>query len=302
MSSRTRRRWVVEALECRQVLSALPINTIGVAEGTVPTPGAVAETSVAVAQRNLAENRPSTIFSIAVQPGQSSPLLPRVLFARGPGGVPLHLHPGVQFHPRVSNATLAYARDGRSGPLTAGVTGRHGTTGPFTNLTQLPGDVNGDGHVDIADVKAFVKSFKAFSTDAFYKPSADANHNGFIGHGDAKFLERNLTPLTPRIPLSIDLALAPGEEVKHVTTHVSGGETRNPNITIVGRTTPGAIVFADDELGNYTFSGAALATDSRGNFSFSFKLKDRLTNFEFLAIDPFGQQKIRAFPVIWLKD
>lgn len=225
-----------------------------------------------------------------------------MLYALGPGGTPLPFHHGIPFRPRLNHFTLAYARQGTPGPLTAGVTGQHATTGSFSDVTQLPGDINGDGHVDLADVQAFVLAFKSFAGDAFYKPSADADHNGFIGQGDARFLERNLTPLTPRMPLSIDLALAHGEEVRRVSTHVSGGETRNPDIMIVGKTTPGAIVFADDQLGNYTFSGAALATDAQGNFSFPFHLKDRLTNFEFLAIDPFGQQTVRAFPVIWLKD
>ena len=40
--------------------------------------------------------------------------------------------------------------------------------------------------------------------------------------------------------------------------------------------------------------------DDNGNFSFRFTLnpEDRLRNTEYLVIDPYGQQTIRAFPIL----
>ena len=44
---------------------------------------------------------------------------------------------------------------------------------------------------------------------ASYNPAADANQNGQVGLVDGKLLLRNETPLTPKIPLEVNLALAP---------------------------------------------------------------------------------------------
>ena len=290
----------VEALEDRWALSALPVNTIGIAHGFVSVPHSVAPAPVLITPRNLTPRRATTLFTLSVTPDSGSALNPAVVFAQGPTGAKLALRRGAPFIPVQHPESIAFTRDGQPGPLTSGITGHRATTGAFTEATSLPGDVNGDGRVDLGDLQAFASAFGTTRNDPLYKPSADANHNGFVGIGDAKFLERNLTPLTPKIPIKIDLHLAPGEQVLHAKEHNSGGETRVADITILGRTTPGAIVFTDSAAANYKFDGKALPTDAQGDFSFKTHLKDRLTNFEFLAIDPFGQQTIRAFPVRFL--
>ena len=38
-------------------------------------------------------------------------------------------------------------------------------------------------------------------------------------------------------------------------------------MTIVGRTVPGSIVFADSGLGDYSFTGPFVPTDDQGRFS-----------------------------------
>jgi dockerin type I repeat protein len=292
----------LERLEGRLAMSGgFPVNTIGVAHGNVPARHAVAEVSVPVSTRNLAQHRHSTLFTFVARPDAGSALNPNVRYARGPSANRLPFRHGAPYVPIVHPQDVSFTRDGQPGPLTAGVTGRKATTGPFTEGTLLPGDVNGDGHVDLADLAEFSKAFLSTSNDAFYKPSADANQNGFIGIGDAKFLERNLTPVTPKIPLKVDLHLAPGQQVLHPSVHTSGGITTKTDIVILGRTTPGSIAIADSALGNYSFDGKALPTDAKGNFRYEFHLSDQLTNFEFLVLDPFGQQTIRAFPVLLVK-
>jgi hypothetical protein len=298
---RARCRCTLEFLEPRMLLSGnVPANTIGVAQGVVPAPRAVGHASVTVAPNNLAQNRHSTVFALRVFPNQGSPLRPHVVNTQGVGASRLPLRQGAPFNPDRHPFAMAYTLNGQPGPLTTGVTGTHATTGAFTEQAELPGDANGDGHVDFADLQAFPIAFKSHINEPNYNPALDANHNGFIGQGDARFLERNLSPITQRIPLEIRLHLAPGEQVLHPDIHNSGGITLHPDITIVGQTTPGAIVFSDSEQGNFTFDGAALATDANGNFAQHFHLTERLTNFEFLAIDPFGQQTIRSFPIRWL--
>ena len=38
----------------------------------------------------------------------------------------------------------------------------------------------------------------------------------------------------------------------------------------------------------------------QGNFSLKVKLSDGINQFDFQAVDPYGQQTLRAFPILWL--
>ena len=109
-----------------------------------------------------------------------------------------------------------------------------------------------------------------------------------------------LAPPMPKVPLSIDLLLAPQDAARGPTPKNSGGKTHHREVTVLGHTTPGSIVFSDSGLGDYSFTGQALAADARGNFALRVRNGEGLTNYNFLAIDPYGQQVIRAFPVLWL--
>jgi hypothetical protein len=200
----------------------------------------------------------------------------------------------------ISSVARAYTKDGRPGRLATSVTGVHGTTGAYEAQTTLPGDVNGDGRVDFADEKLFVAAYGSRRGDPNYNPAADFNGNGFVGQGDAKLLLRNLTPLAPKLPLSVDLHLAPSDQVRFHPSKNSGGETLKKTVTIVGHTTPAALVFSDSSKADFTFAGPATVADARGFFSFKVSNKDGVNNNEFLVIDPFGQQTIRAFPIFWI--
>ncbi len=289
----------LEACESRLAMSSATVaNAFAVAHGVVKAPHTTAEVSVPVSPRNLG-HRHSIVVGTTVAPSPGSRLIPTVTAARNANGKPAPVHQGMPYIPGVHAAAQAYVRTGQPGALTTGVTGRQGTTGSFQLAATLPGDINGDGQVTLADLQAFPRYYLAKRGDPSYNPAADADHNGFIGHGDARLLLRNLTPLSPKVPISIQLSLAPGDQVKGPTTQNSGGVTNKEKVTILGHTTPGSIIFADSGNGDYTFTGEALATDARGNFSIEVTNKEGLNNFEFLAIDPYGQQTIRAFPIFW---
>lgn len=299
---RSRCRPALEALEARRIPSLVaPIDTIGTAQGVVAAPGQVARVQLPVAPGYLTPRKHATVLRLTAQPGPGGALRPAIVPALGPGGARLPFHPGAAHNPVYPGVVTAYAKLDRPGPLGVGVTGRQRTTGPFVSTVALPGDVNGDGKVNLQDLKAFVPAYLTRKPDAFYNPAADANLNGFVGQGDAKALLRNLPPPTPKVPLKIDLHLAPGDQVPGHHSATSGGVTAKETVTILGRTTPGAIVFADSGLGDYTFTGPAIAPDARGNFSLRVTNKEGLNNFNFLAIDPYGQQAIRSFPIFWTR-
>lgn len=295
----------LERLESRLALSNVPIagihtpdNTLDVGHANITPPGAVAPIITTVLRQNLANLKHSTVLGLSAQPAPGAALQPRILGTRGPTGQNLPFQVGRPFYPGRSGQAIAFTRLDRPGHLTTLVTGRNQTTGQVTQSTYLPGDINGDGKVDLNDLRAFAPAYLTSVNDGFYNPSADSNRNGFVGQRDAVTLVHNETPLTPKIPLNVYLTLAPGEVAKNTGDHTSGAVTYAHDVTVLGHTTPGSIVFADSGLGNYTFTGPALPTDKDGNFSIQVHLRDQLTNTEYLVFDPFGQQTIRAFPIL----
>ncbi|WP_406695832.1 hypothetical protein V5E97_33020 [Singulisphaera sp. Ch08] len=293
-------RPLVETCEPRVAMNAdVPSNTLGVVQGEVQAPQTTAEVSVPVSARNI-NRRHSIIIGESVRPEEGSSLIPAVTHARGASGEPLAVRQGIQAGRNRHKPTHAYVRTGQAGTVTTGVTGRAGTTGGFQLRATLPGDVDGDGQVTLSDQKAFLDTYLSRARNAKYLPSADANQNGQVGHGDAKFLLRNIKPLTPKVPLSVFLTLAPEDAAKGPTPKTSGGKTHHQDVTILGHTTPGTFIFTDSGLGDFSFRGEVIAADAQGNFAIKVRNKEGLTNYNFLAIDPYGQQVTRVYPVYWL--
>ncbi|MEO6810883.1 MAG: dockerin type I domain-containing protein, partial [Isosphaeraceae bacterium] len=282
-AKRSQRRPALESLEDRLVLSAAA-NTLSTAHGVVARPREVSQTVSPIQEANLARPKHSTIIALFARPSPGSRLDPKIVSTRGPNGAHLPIRHGAPFRAGMHPAA-AFTKVSQPGPLTTGVTGRDGTTGGYGLSTTLPGDINGDGKVDLSDMQAFAPAYLSHIGDGFYNPAADANHNGFIGQGDAKLMVRNLAPITPRIPLNVQVALAPGQYVHNSGFIVSGGITNRKEITIVGKTTPGSAIFVDSGLGDFSFTGPFLTTDARGNFSLQGTNKEGLTNYQFLVID-----------------
>jgi hypothetical protein len=299
-SPRNRRLPALEPLEGRLVLStANPANTLAVAGGTVPASGAVVEVTVPIPPQTINNQGRPIVIGTATSPGAGSGLLPQVVAARGPDGKPLAVQVGAPFNAPTHGEATAFVQDGTAGSLTLSVTGNHGTSGAFQVRVFLPGDVTGDGRVTLADLQAFTKFYRAHKGDALYNAVADANLNNQIGQEDARALVRNLAPLTPKIPLKVKLTLAPADAVHGHVPSNSGGHTYNKTVTILGRTTPGSVVFTDSGFGDFSFTGPALATDAHGNFMTQSTNTAGINNNTYLVVDPYGQQKIEAFPIYY---
>ncbi len=297
-SPRTRRRPMLDELEGRLALSVGPSNTLGVASGVVEAPRSVAAVSVPVSAGNI-NGRHSIVIGESISPTSGSALEPKAVAVLGPNGENLPARHGAPFVPGAHGSSTLFVRDGTPGPVTTAVTGRRGTAGPFQLRAYLPGDVTGTGQVTLADLKAFSSHFLTTTNNALYSPLADANQNGRVGFVDAKYIARNLAPLTPKGRMFVNLTLAPGDAVKGHHSNISGGATAKQTVTILGRTVPGSVVFSDSGLGDYTFSGPVLPTDAHGNFSVKVTNREGLNNYDFLAISPYGQQKIQDFPIFW---
>jgi hypothetical protein len=137
-----------------------------------------------------------------------------------------------------------------------------------------------------------------------YNPAVDANHNGIVAMGDALPLLRTLAPVTPKAILRLTLTLAPGDQVNTPHPANSGGVTRQrTHVTIIGHTVPNSLVFIDDPNNDFRFrGGSVIPVDSSGFFSVPVVLSppSRISQHNFLVIDPFGMQLRRAFPILQL--
>lgn len=165
-----------------------------------------------------------------------------------------------------------------------------------------------------ADLQTYAKVYLSFQGASDFNPQYDFNGTGFIGQPDATPILRGLAGITPRIPLQLQLALAPGEQVLGHHPSDNGGVTQLGTVTVVGKTTPNSIVFIDGPTtathrgatGNFKFQGGALATNSQGYFFYTIKLaadshSGSLTAPVFLIRTPFNQQLIRAFPILRIR-
>jgi hypothetical protein len=301
-SNRLRFRPEAGPLDGRCLPSAPPLLAAGtfvIATGAVESPRAVSRTTLPVSP-GVFQARQTTLFGVTAGPLPPGTLDPAPVSAQGASGQPLPFLRGAAYRPGVNGGARGYLRDGPPGPFTVGVTGRHATTGPYVVGADLPGDVNGDGKVEMTDEELFVQAYHSKLGDKNYNPAADYNHNGQVGQEDARLLLRNLAPTTREVPLKIDLILAPQDKARGHVPSNSGGVTHHRTVTILGRTTPGSIVFSDSGQGDYSFTGPAFVADARGNFSVPETLGNGINTFTFMAKDPFGQQTIRAFPIYWL--
>lgn len=169
------------------------------------------------------------------------------------------------------------------------------------------GDVNGDGKVNLADLQAFAAAYMSRKGDPNYNLAADFNQNGVINQADARILIKHMTPLTPDLPLTARLILAPQDQIHYSGPTISGAATFQRVVTILGHTTPGSLVIEDNHTSRlpggtqaYKFTGPAHATDSNGFFSITATNLEGLNNNDFLILDPFGHRMIIDFPIYWI--
>jgi hypothetical protein len=310
---RCRSRPHLERLECRLALSLSPTadtygltppaNTIGISPGNIARPGSIDATSVTIAPENITPGRQSTEFGLFVQPASGSAIIPRIVGVEQ-GGKRLPLQSGRPYSIRdagqPSDQAVAFFETGKAGPVTILVTGRDHSAGSYTVETTLPGDVNGDGQVNLADEIAFAETYVSKPSEPEYNAAADYNQNGIVNIYDALALERNISPLTKRGPAWASINLAPQDEAHDSGPQESGGDTNKQYVKIDGYTTPGSLVLVDSTLGNYKFSSQAIATDANGFFSIQAKNTQGSNTYSFEILDPFGHQYIRTYPVFWI--
>jgi hypothetical protein len=149
-------------------------------------------------------------------------------------------------------------------------------------------------------LRAFTQHYPSRAGNASYDPAFDLNHNGRIGQDDGKLLLRQLGPVGPPRPLNVTVSLAPADQARGPVPQNSGGVTHNRKVTVVGHTTPGALVFTGTGTIDVKLHGPAYVADQNGNFQIPLTMTDGINQFDVLAVDAFGHQRLRAYPIMWL--
>ena len=152
----------------------------------------------------------------------------------------------------------------------------------------------------LVPLNGFVKAYLSRVGEPNYNAAYDLNHNGQIGQVDGRLLLHSLPPVSPDIPLNLRVTLVPKDKAKSPVPSNSGGVTHSKNPTVLGHTTPGALVFIGTGTVDLKLHTAAAVADAQGNFSYTYNLADGINQLDFQVVDPYGHQVLLAFPIYWL--
>jgi hypothetical protein len=251
-----------ESLESRELMTAGAGNTIAIFQGEVAQPGGTAEVKIVLDPANftLPKNRIALGVDAASPNGSSlEPAVQTAGHAHGtPGGLRARsIGPGTD----VLIAQLGQGRRSPSGPLTyqATVSGKNQSAGKFLVGFYLPGDANGDGTVDQADIKAIRGRLGSVTGDPSYAFNADSDRDGRISFRDMMLGQKNLgvkTTLAPVLSANLDPASDTGaaDRVTAATSaHYTGVASGGATITFkeVNNRVPDVSTVADAD-GNYS--------------------------------------------------
>ncbi|MDR3633885.1 MAG: hypothetical protein P4L84_08775 [Isosphaeraceae bacterium] len=146
----------------------------------------------------------------------------------------------------------------------------------------------------------FVQAYLSRVGQPNYNPALDLNHNGQIGQDDGRLLLHALPPLSRKVPLNLVVRIAPQDKARGSVPTNLGGVTYHMDPTVEGHTTPGALIFTGSGVTDLKLDGPAVVADAQGNFSLKVKLSNGINQFDLEVVDAYGQQTLRAFPILWL--
>lgn len=286
-----------ELLETRQMLTGGVGSTFAIVPGTIST--ANGHTSVSFNLNPAYFTDPgnkSFQLGIDVAPGTNSTVNPVIQSVTTPTGKTLSVshslydtavkRTGVEATNKNSTAVLVtipglQAKTAKSFTYKVNVSAVQQTSGQVLIGFYLPGDANGVGTVNQADLNAINYSMNtnAAQSNTKYSFDADANRDGQITPADLAIAKKNLGVGTTVSPV-ISANVAPSE-----MTDATNRITNKNQVTITGATTPNATI-------TYTETGevpVVATADKTGNYSITVNLLTGSNTFSVTTTDAFGQ-------------
>ena len=152
----------------------------------------------------------------------------------------------------------------------------------------------------LSTLRAFTQAYLSHVGQPNYHPAFDLNHNGQIGQDDGRLLLRALAPVASKTPITLRVVLAPRDQARGPLPQNSGGVTHSKTPTVLGHTSPGTLIFTGTGTVDLKLRGPAYVADANGNFAFKDNLTDGINQLDIQVVDRYGQQNLRAFPILWL--
>jgi hypothetical protein len=240
-----------ERLETRALLTGGAGDTFAIIPGTIDKPGGTAAIQFTIDPAHFTLPRHTFTLGIDVVPGPNSGLKPLITSVDDPHGnlIPQtfssiydpHLSPlavasgqgtravltPVSFYPNNPNKPATYV---------VNVTAEGNTSGTFQLDFYLPGDADGDGVVDQADLQLTRRAFGSHPGDPNFNVNADVNRDGRIGRIDLAYVQQNM---------GVSTTVSPNDEGSFDNSHNAGTAIRTASLGSAhptGMATPGAMI------------------------------------------------------------
>lgn len=235
-------------------------------------------------------------LGIDTSPQPGSPIVPKIISVNDARGKPLRLTRGVydrqlrqgslKGKTTTSAVLVTIPGAGHRAPTSVQTETVHveaeGTSGGSLLLGfYLPGDANGDGVVNHADMVVIHSALGSKVGDKRYNFDADVNRDGRITPQDALLARRNEGVATTILP-TISVVHDPSAIVdpRHRITN-------DPALTFTGTATPGASI-SFDPIGSQA-PPRSTTTDASGHYAVVEPLTAGVNSFVVTSTDAFGQ-------------
>jgi hypothetical protein len=285
-----------EQLETRELLTG-GSNTFAIIPGTVTSTNGTAQVQFTIDPAHFTLPRHALTLGIDVVPESGSTIKPFISQVVDPHStlVPQVFHS--IYDPHLSHLAVASGQgtsavlaplvlyphqSNRPVTYTVDVQALGRTSGSFLLGFYLPGDANGDGVVNKADLAIVKSDLGVRAGSANYNFNADTNRDGRIGKIDVAYTLQNQgvsTNISPVVQANIDTS----NDVGGLSQRVS----KIPSAHFTGTATPGASV-TYSEVNNQVPSTSTTA-DSSGNYSLTVPLANGVNTFKVTVKDAFGQ-------------
>ena len=207
--SHGRRRKVgfgLEPLESRALLTG-GVDTFSVVSGVINTPGGTTSIPITIDSAHFTLPRHSLTLGVDVTPDPGSGLLPLISSVDDPNGNLIPQTFSSIYNPHLSHYAVASGeatravltpvsfypnQPGKPATYTVNVTAQGKSSGGFQLQFYLPGDANGDGVVNQADLKLTKQLNGSHVGEPNYNVNADVNRDGRIGKIDIAYVEENM--------------------------------------------------------------------------------------------------------------